>query len=95
MKGYEWLRENVVTPQNIEVVKQLEPISKDLGCTLAQLALAWCGANKNVSTVITGATSRKQVVENLRAADWIPKLDGDIMKRVSSIVAQKPQIEVD
>ena len=95
LKGYEWLRENHITPQYIEVVKELEPIAKELGCTMAQLALAWCGANRNVSTVITGATGREQVIENLRAADWISKLDADVMKRIESVVAQKPQIEMD
>ena len=95
LKGYEWLRNNVVTPQNIEIVKQLEPIAKDLGCTMAQLALAWCGRNQNVSTVITGATSREQVLENMRAPDVSSKLDGDALSRIDGILARKPQIEMD
>src|SRR5258705_9643212 len=37
-------------------VGNLEPIANELGCTLAQLALAWCLKNPNVSTVITGAS---------------------------------------
>ena len=95
LKGYEWLRDSVVTPQNIETVKQLEPIAKDLGCTMAQLALAWCGRNQNVSTVITGATSREQVLENLRAPDVLSKLDADALRRIDGILAQRPQIETD
>lgn len=42
-------------------VDALRPIAKELGCTLAQLALAWCANNPNVSTVITGATKLSQV----------------------------------
>jgi len=95
LKGYEWLRDNVVTPQNIEVVKQLEPIAKDLGCTMPQLALAWCGRNQNVSSVITGATSREQVLENMGATDIESKLDADALRRIDGILAQKPQIETD
>ena len=95
LKGYEWLRDNVITPQNIETVKQLEPIAKDLGCTMAQLALAWCGRNKNVSTVITGATSREQVQENMGATDVSSKLDGDALGRIDGILARKPQIKMD
>ena len=38
----------------------------DLGCTLAQLALAWCLKNPHVTTVITGASRASQVVENMK-----------------------------
>jgi len=95
LNGYEWLKENVVTPQYVEAVKQLEPIAKDLGCTMAQLALAWCGRNKNVSTVITGATSPGQVLENMRAGDVMPKLDGDALSRIDDVVGKVPQMEMD
>lgn len=40
---------------------KLKPIAEELGCSLAQLALAWCVRNKNVSTVITGSTKVHQV----------------------------------
>ena len=43
-------------PAKIAVVKRLAPIAADLGCTLAQMSLAWCLKNPNVSTVITGAS---------------------------------------
>jgi len=95
LKSYEWLRDNVVTTQNVETVRQLEPITKDLGCTLAQLALAWCARNKNVSTVITGATSREQVLENMQAAQVLPKLDDNVLRRIDEVVAKSPQIEMD
>jgi voltage-dependent potassium channel beta subunit len=95
LKGYEWLQQRVVTPQNIEIVKRLEPVAKDLDCTMGQLALAWCRRNDNVTTVITGATSREQVVENMRAIDTVPRLDGDVLRRIEDILSEKPQIEVD
>lgn len=34
---------------------------QELDCSLAQLALAWCVKNDDVSTVITGATKPEQV----------------------------------
>ena len=46
----------------------LAPIAADSGCTLAQLALAWCLKNPHVSTVITGASRAAQVVENMQGA---------------------------
>lgn len=95
LPGYEWLKENVVTRQNIEKMKKLEPIAKDLGCTLAQLALAWCLKNPNVSTVITGASRPEQVTENMKAIEVVQKLDADAMSRVESVVQSKPSLEKD
>lgn len=43
-------------PSQVDKVDQLKPIAEELGCTMPQLALAWCGANPNVSTVIMGAS---------------------------------------
>ena len=42
--------------RGIDRVERLRPIAERLGCTMAQLAMAWCTANPNVSTVITGAS---------------------------------------
>jgi voltage-dependent potassium channel beta subunit len=95
LPGYEWLKESVVTRQNIEKVKKLEPVAKDLGCTMAQLALAWCLKNPNVSTVITGASRPEQVTENVKAIEVVQKLDADTMSRVESVVQSKPSLEED
>jgi voltage-dependent potassium channel beta subunit len=70
-----------------EVVGELEKVAKDLDCTLAQLAIAWCARNPRVSTVITGASRVAQVQENLRALDVIPKLTPAVMERIDVITA--------
>jgi aryl-alcohol dehydrogenase-like predicted oxidoreductase len=91
LPGYEWLRKNTLTPQNIEKAKQLEPVARDIGCTTAQLALAWCLKNPNVSTVITGASRPEQVTENMKALEIAPKLDSDILEKVEAILGNRPQ----
>jgi voltage-dependent potassium channel beta subunit len=68
------------------IVARLEVIAKELGCTLAQLAIAWCARNPHVSTVITGASKVSQVEENLAAADVIAKLTPDVMARIDALV---------
>ncbi len=95
LQGYEWIREYLLTPQNIEKVKQLEPIAAELGCTMAQLGLAWCLKNANVSTVITGATRPEQVAENMKASDDVPKLNSDVMERIEKVLGNKPVFEED
>jgi aryl-alcohol dehydrogenase-like predicted oxidoreductase len=94
LKGYEWLRD-VVTPERIEKVRQLQPVAAELGGTLAQLAIAWCAKNPNVSTVITGASRPEQVVENMKALDVLPKLTPDVMERIDGILRNKPKAEAE
>jgi len=93
LAGYEWLKQYVLTPENIEKVKLLEPIAKSLGCTLAQLALAWCLKNPNVSTVITGATNPHQVTENMKAEEVVQNLDQSVMEKIDQVLGNKPTFE--
>ena len=86
IKGYEWLAERIVDPAKLAQVRSLAPVAADLGCTLAQLALAWCLKNPHVTTVITGASRASQVVENMRCLEVVPKLDAEIMARIDGIV---------
>lgn len=93
LKGYEWLREYIITPQNLEKVKKLQPIAAQLNCTLAQLALAWCLKSPYVSTVITGASQPEQVVENMKALEVAPKVTSEVMGKVEAVLGNKPQFE--
>ncbi|MEO7741497.1 MAG: aldo/keto reductase [Usitatibacter sp.] len=68
-------------------VGRLEAVAKDLGCTLAQLSIAWCARNPRVSTVITGASRVSQVTENLKAAAVLPKLTPEVMQRIEAATA--------
>ena len=45
----------------LKKVNGLKPIADELGVPLSQLAIAWCAANPNVSSVITGVTKESQV----------------------------------
>ena len=92
LEGYEWLKEAVITPERVEKVKQLQPIADELGCTLAQLGLAWCLANPNVSTVITGASRPAQVTENMKALDVVPQLTADVLARIDQVLDNKPVV---
>ena len=81
LPGLDWLRESL-TPQRIEAVKKLETIAKELGATTAQLALAWCAKNPNVSSVITGASRPEQVKENMKTLAILPKLTAEVVGRI-------------
>jgi voltage-dependent potassium channel beta subunit len=70
-----------------KAVASLGDVAKELGCSTAQLALAWCLRNPHVSTVITGASRVSQVEENLKAVDLVPKLSPALLERIDGIVA--------
>lgn len=83
----DWLRDILVTPENIAKVRRLAPIAEGLDCSLAQLALAWTAHNPDVSTVITGATRPQQIEQNLAALELIPKLTPEILAAIDAAVA--------
>lgn len=87
LKGYGWLRGYVTDAEANAKVKRLKAVADDLGCTTAQLALAWCAANPRVSTVITGASRVEQVRENMKALDVLAQLDADVLARIDAAVA--------
>jgi aryl-alcohol dehydrogenase-like predicted oxidoreductase len=87
LHGYEWLADRLSEQATIAKVENLRPIADELGCTMAQLAIAWCAANPNVSTVITGASRASQVTENFKALDVLEALTPDLLARIESAIA--------
>jgi voltage-dependent potassium channel beta subunit len=93
LDGYEWLRKRLESEEGqlqLEKVHQLKPVADRLDCTLAQLAIAWCLKNPNVSTVITGASRASQVKENMLALDIMPKLTENVLAEIDAILDNKP-----
>jgi voltage-dependent potassium channel beta subunit len=87
LPGYQWLEGMLTDAGRNEKVRSLQSIAKELDCSLAQLAIAWCAKNPHVSTVITGASRVEQVHENLGALEVIPKLTDEVMARIDDMVS--------
>src|SRR6266498_3721739 len=81
----DWLQDHVTDTEKLAKVQALEPIANELGCTLSQLALAWCLKNPYVSSVITGASRVEQVQENMKATEIAPRLTPEISERIDQI----------
>jgi len=91
---YDWLKERLESEEGLSQIakaNELGTIAKDLGCSLAQLSLAWCLLNKNVSTVILGASRASQLAENLKALAVVPMLTTEVVERIEGVVANKPE----
>ncbi|MFW2339619.1 MAG: potassium channel beta subunit family protein [Acidimicrobiia bacterium] len=86
LEGYEWLRDFLTDESNLDKVRDLKAVADELGCSLAQLSIAWCAKNPNVSTVITGASRVDQVHENMAALEVMQSLDEGVMEKIDAIV---------
>jgi voltage-dependent potassium channel beta subunit len=98
LEQYKWLKDRMEHEgwdEKIEKVRKLVPLAEELDATLAQLALAWCLKNPNVSTVITGASRPQQVEENLKALDVAERLTDEVMERIESILDNRPVPDID
>ncbi len=95
LQGYEWLKGRLTDQEALARVKALQSIAADMGCTIAQLALAWCLKNPNVSSVITGASRVEQVHENMKALDVLAKLTPDVIEQVEKTLENNPNPKED
>ena len=93
LKNLEWLKDELLTPERLDKARELAALAREHSCTLAQLSLAWCLRNPDVSSVITGASRPEQVTENMKAADVAARLTPDVMARIDEILANRPVVE--
>lgn len=89
---YEFLRKRfeetgLLSEKTFSKLLKLRDLAKELGCTLAQLAIAWILKNKNVSSVILGVSRLEQFDENVKAIEVKEKLTEDVMNQIESILA--------
>ncbi|MCM3908041.1 MULTISPECIES: potassium channel beta subunit family protein [Trueperella] len=75
LEGHDYLRAGA--EKSRDQVRELAKIAADLGVSTGQLALGWVAANPHVSTVILGASSVKQLEENLGALKALESLNDD------------------
>lgn len=89
VKGLEWLRDRVTVDQKpkLDAVPAIAEIARELDTTLPRLAVAWCLANPQVSTVILGASKPAQLQENLGALEVLPRLGPEILARLNALSA--------
>jgi voltage-dependent potassium channel beta subunit len=74
-------------------VRRFCALAEELDVTPAQLAIAWCLRNPDVSSVILGASRLVQLESNLKVLDLLERLDGEVMPRVEACFADAPSIK--
>jgi len=84
-----WIRDRI-TPEKINIVKELTNFARSINITTSQLAIAWLLRRKEVSSVITGASRLEQLDENLLAAEAINQLDDDALETIEQLLDNNP-----
>ena len=90
MDGMEWLKDKSLVEENLEKVRKLTGLAKEIGTTMPKLAIAWCLKNENVSTAILGASKVSQLEETLTAIDDVQLLTAEVMEKVNGILDNEP-----
>ena len=87
-----WLKEVVLTEQNLSRARGISALADELGISSTRLAIAWCLYNPRVSTVILGASTTAQLEENLKATDDLALFDEALIQRIEDILQNKPKL---
>ena len=82
-EGYTWLQRGL-RGDRVEALRRFTTLAADLQASPAALAIAWCLRNPHVSSVLLGATSVPQLLENLAALDVLRRLDDAAWTRVEA-----------
>ncbi|KAG3107976.1 hypothetical protein PI125_g12235 [Phytophthora idaei] len=77
--------------ERVEMADKIKMIVAELGCSLPQLALAWCVSNENALTVMIGA-SRSEQLENLKELVFVDKVTPEVKAKIDAIVNFVPTV---
>lgn len=94
IEGFDWLKERWVQEEKVKKVKQLSELAKNMDVSLASLAIAWTIHNPNVTTAILGATSSKQLTENVKALEVVKLLTPEVMEAIETVLQNKPGMDL-
>uniref|UniRef100_A0A8C9ZUL3 Voltage-gated potassium channel subunit beta-1 n=1 Tax=Sander lucioperca TaxID=283035 RepID=A0A8C9ZUL3_SANLU len=90
MKGYQWLKERVNSEEGrrqLAKIKELHLLADRLGCTAAQLAIAWCLRSEGVSSVLLGVSNTDQLLENLGI---LSQMNPQTIAEIDALLGNKP-----
>lgn len=90
LSGFDWLKDRWMQEGMLDKVRKLSALAKKLDITTAQLAIAWCIKNPNVTTAILGASRKEQLLENLGSLEAAEKLTPAVLTEIDDIVQTRP-----
>ncbi|XP_015836069.1 voltage-gated potassium channel subunit beta-2 [Tribolium castaneum] len=91
--GYNWMKERIQpeeTRRQSERIRELNTVAEKLGCTLSQLAIAWCLKNESVQCLLLGASTVVQLYDSIQSLQLVPKLNTTMIAEIERILENKP-----
>jgi len=83
-----WLQQRIVEDtqgeRRLQRARAFTALAAELGAPPAPLAIAWCLTNPHITCVLLGATQVAQLLENLRALDWLERLQDSDWRRLEA-----------
>jgi voltage-dependent potassium channel beta subunit len=90
LKNYKFIKDSFESDKfskRHDIVKKLKILSEEINVPLVNLSLCWCLKNKNVSTVILGASKISQLKQNLKTLGYMDSVDNSVLKRIEGIIS--------
>ncbi|WP_289740824.1 aldo/keto reductase [Muribaculum intestinale] len=87
-KSTGYLKLSQVSPDKVAMARRLNELASRRGQSLAQMALAWILADSRVTSVIVGASSVKQLTDNLATIDGKLDFSADELNEIEAILAE-------
>ena len=75
-----YLKQDVITRNRLEKIKNLNDLAKERGESLAQMALRWVLKDEEITSVLIGASKPSQILENLKIINKMPITDDELRK---------------
>jgi L-glyceraldehyde 3-phosphate reductase len=82
-----WLEEEAIA-----TLRELNAVAERNGKSLAQLALSWALRDERVTSLVIGASSVRQLEQNVSALDHLD-LAAEALAEIDEIIARNPQID--
>ncbi|XP_061618984.1 voltage-gated potassium channel subunit beta-2-like isoform X4 [Phyllopteryx taeniolatus] len=94
IKAHAWLKKRLSSDegkQQLSKVREIHLLADRLGCTPAQLAIAWCLRSEGVSSVLLGVSNTQQLVENLSSIKVLSQLTPSLIAEIDTLLGNKPR----
>jgi L-glyceraldehyde 3-phosphate reductase len=90
-EGYGVFEQDWLGEETIAMLRELNGVAERRDSSLAQLALAWALRDERVTSLVIGASSVRQLEQNVAALDG-PELSDDELRQIDEIIAGNPAI---
>ena len=75
-----FLKENALTEERLAQIRALNDIAESRGQTLAEMALSWLLQDKDITSVLIGASKTSQILDNVKALDHLEFCEEELQK---------------